>query len=112
MDYEVELNYRLTGHLQQNEAVLSTLVSIHHGIYAATDMRIISINSDRIGYRLRVHPYCNLERVEWMEQDGAPYVQFWSAGRHLAVRARSRNDARRFVDVVATQISQPQEQLI
>jgi hypothetical protein len=112
MDYEVELNYRLTGHLQQDEAVLSTLVSIHHGIYAATDMRIISIKSDRIGYRLRVHPYCNLERIEWMEHDGASYVQFWSAGRKLAVEARSRRDARRFVDVVAAQISQPQEQLI
>lgn len=111
MDYEVELNYRLTGHLHKDETVLSTLLSIQHGIYAATDMRIISVNSDTIGYRLRVHSYCDLERVECIENNGASFVQFTSADRQLIVRARSRNDARRFVDAVTTQITRPEEQL-
>jgi hypothetical protein len=111
MENEVELNYRLTGHLQQNETVLSTLLSIHDGIYAATDRRILCVNSDRIGYRLRVHPYCDLERVECIEYDDASYVQFSSAGRQLTVRASSRKDARGFVDAVAAHITFPQAPL-
>ncbi len=110
MDYEVELNYRLTGHLQTNETVLSTLVSTQHGIYAATDRRIVGVNNEAIGYRIRVHAYGDLERVECIEEDGAWFVQFCSADRQLTVRARSRKEAQRFVDTVSERINQRAEQ--
>lgn len=104
MDYEVELNYRLTGHLEPGEIVLSTLISIQHGLYGATDRRILCVNTDSIGYRFRMHPYSDLERVEYIEEDGEPFVQFCAAGCRLIVRARSRKEARRFVDVVAERL--------
>ncbi len=111
MDYEVELNYRLTGHLDPGEVVLTTLVSIQHGIYGATDRRILCLNTDSIGYRIRVHPYSDLERVECMEESGAWFVQFCAAGRELTVRARSRREARRFVKVVTQRLRQPEKQV-
>lgn len=101
MDYEVELNYRLTGHLESNETVMATLVSVQHGIYAATDRRILCLNNDTIGYRLRVHPYECLDRVHCLTEDDAWFVQF-TAGEHvLMVRARSEREARRFSDAVS-----------
>ncbi|MEX2401436.1 MAG: hypothetical protein WD423_11745 [Rhodothermales bacterium] len=100
MDYEVELNYRLTGHLDSNETVLATLISIQHGIYAATDRRILCLNNDDIGYRLRIHPYESLDRVEFLAEDGAWFVQFTSGVRVLMVRARSEREAERFVEAV------------
>lgn len=110
MDYEVELTYRLTGHLEPEEVVLTTLVSIQHGIYAATDRRILCVNTDSIGYRIRVHPYSDLERVDCIEEGGAPFVQFRSGDRHLTVQARSSREARRFVDAVSKQIASSAEQ--
>ena len=110
MDYEVELTYRLTGHLDAEEVVLSTLVSIQHGIYAATDRRILCVNTDSIGYRIRVHPYSNLESVDCIEEGGAPFVQFRSGERQLTVRARSSREARRFADAVTKQMASLEEQ--
>lgn len=101
MDYEVELNYRLTGHLESSEKVLATLVSIQHGIYAATNQRILCLNNDAIGYRLRVHPYDGLERVDCLSEDDAWFVQFSSGEKLLMVRARSEREARRFVDAAS-----------
>lgn len=101
MDYEVELNYRLTGHLDSNETVLATLVSIQHGIYAATDQRILCLNNDTIGYRLRVHPYECLERVDCLSEDDAWFVQFVSGERVLMVRARTEREARNFADAAS-----------
>ncbi len=101
MDYEVELNYRLTGHLETNETVLATLVSIQHGLYAATDRRILCLNNEKIGYRLRLHPYESLDRVECLTEDGAWFVQFTSGDRVLMVRARSEREARRFTQAVS-----------
>lgn len=100
MDYEVELNYRLTGHLDAKETVLATLISIQHGIYAATDQRILCLNNDDIGYRLRVHPYDSLDGVECLSEDGAWFVEFTSGERVLMVRARSEREADRFVEAV------------
>lgn len=111
MDYEVELNYRLTGHLEPGEVVLATLVSIQHGIYGATDRRILCVNNDSIGYRIRVHPYSDLERVECFEEGDAWFVQFCSAGRQLTVRARSRKEARRFVSAVTDRLVEREEQV-
>lgn len=110
MDYEVELTYRLTGHLEPEEVVLTTLVSIQHGIYAATDRRILCVNTESIGYRIRVHPYSDLERVDCIEEGGAPFVQFRSGDRHLTVQARSSREAQRFVDAVSKQIASSMEQ--
>lgn len=101
MDYEVELNYRLTGHLEPHEAVLATLVSAEHGIYAATDRRVLCLNNEAIGYRLRVHPYECLDRIDCVREDGCWYIRF-AAGEHvLMVRARSEREARRFADAVS-----------
>lgn len=111
MDYEVELNYRLTGHLEPGEVVLSTLVSIQHGIYGATDRRILCVNTDSIGYRIRMHSYSDLERVEHIEEDGASFVQFCAAGCQLTVRARSKKEARRFTKVVADRLLEADAQL-
>lgn len=109
MDYEVELNYRLTGHLESNEKVLATLLSIQHGIYAATDRRVLCLNNETIGYRLRVHPYESLDRVDCLSEDGAWFVQF-GAGEHvLTVRARSEREARRFTEAVSTVHCGPRE---
>ncbi len=102
MDYEVELNYRLTGHLESTEWVLATLVSIQHGIYAATDRRILCLNNEKIGYRLRVHPYECLDRIDCLAQDDAWFVQFTSGERVLTVRARSEREAKRFTEAVST----------
>lgn len=111
MDYEVELNYRLTGHLEPGEIVLSTLVSNRHGIYGATDRRILCVNTDSIGYSIRVHPYSDLECVECIVDDGDCSVQFRAADRQLTVHARSRKEARRFVDVVSSRLLDREEQL-
>ena len=111
MDYEVELNYRLTGHLEPGEVVLGTLVSIQHGIYAATDRRILCVNTDSIGYRIRMHSYSDLASVDCIEEGGAWFVQFCAADCQLTVRARSRKEARRFANVVADRLLEPDEQL-
>ncbi len=111
MDYEVELTYRLTGHLEPGEVVLSTLVSIQHGLYGATDRRILCVNTDSIGYRIRIHSYSTLESVEFIEEDGAAFVQFCAAGCQLTVRARSAKEAWRFTKVVAERLLQPDEQV-
>lgn len=111
MDYEVELNYRLTGHLEAGETVLATLVSDRHGIYGATDRRILCVNTDTIGYRIRVHPYSNLEKVDCLDEGGAWSVAFHSGNRKHSVRARSRREARRFVQVVSDRLLEAEEQL-
>lgn len=109
MDHEVELNYRLTGHLQTGERVLATLISNRHGIYAATDSRILCLNNDTIGYRLRVHPYCDLKRIDCFSDGGAWFVQFTSSTRDLTVRARSAKEARKFVVVASEQLTDIEE---
>lgn len=105
MDYEVELNYRLTGHLEPEESVLATLVSIQHGIYAATDRRILCLNNEMIGYRLRVHPYECVDEIDCLTEDGAWFVQFTSGDRVLTVRGRSEREARRFAEAVSRVIA-------
>ena len=111
MDHEVELNYRLTGHLQQGENVLATLISVQHGIYAATDRRILCLNNDMIGYRLRIHPYHDLEGIDCFSEDGAWFVQFTSKDRELTVRARSAKEAKKFV-VKATEFLPEMEEVV
>lgn len=101
MDFEVALTYRLTRHLAEDEVVLATLVSIQHGIYAATNRRILCLNDERIGYRLRVHPYESLDGVECVSEDGAWFVQFVSPAASLLVRARNERAARRFADAAS-----------
>lgn len=101
MDYEVELTYRLTNHLEENETVLATLVSTQHGLYAATNRRVLCLNTDRIGYRLRIHPYESLERVDCLSEEQAWFVQFVAGDRQLTVRARSEHEARRFARAAA-----------
>lgn len=101
MDREIELTYRLTGHLNEGESVLATLLSARHGMYAATDQRILCLNSERIGYRLRVHSYSDLSLVRCFEENGIWFVAFASDGRELAVRARSQREAERFAGTAA-----------
>lgn len=101
MDREIELTYRLTGHLKEGESVLATLLSVRHGIYAATDQRILCLNNERIGYRLKVHSYSDLNLVRCFEEGGLWFVAFASNGRELAVRARSQREAERFVGTAA-----------
>lgn len=110
MDNEVELNYRLTGHLEAGEKVLETLISVEHGIYAATDQRILCLNTDRIGYRLRIHPYDSLDRVDCLTEDDAWFVRFSSDGLHLMVGARTEKEARRFAAAVTRRLVEPNEQ--
>ncbi len=105
MDHEVELNYRLTGHLQQGERVLATLISSQHGIYAATDRRILGLNNARIGYCLRIHAYADLERVECISDGKAWAVRFMAGRRELAVRARSATEARMFARAASERLA-------
>lgn len=109
MDREVELNYRLTGHLQDGEHVLATLISKQHGIYAATNRRILCLNTERIGYCIRVHPYCELERIECFSDGGGWVVQFASPKGELSVEARSAKEARKFVDVASERLVEAEE---
>lgn len=109
MDREVELNYRLTGHLEKGECVLATLISMQHGIYAATDRRILCLNNERIGYCLRVHPYGDLERIDCFSTNGSWLVKFTSRRQTLTVRARSGKEARKFVET-ASELLKPTEE--
>lgn len=106
MDHEVELNYRLTGHLQNGENVLATLISNKDGIYAATDRRILCLKNDLIGYRLRVHPYRRLRRIDCFSDNGAWYVQFTADDRELTICARSAKEAKKFVVRASKLLSQ------
>ena len=63
----------------------------------ATDQRILSLDLDRIGYKLRIHPYRFLQRIECISEENCWFVQFVSGESMLTVRARSREEAKRFV---------------
>lgn len=112
MDYEVELNYRLTSHLHPDETVLATLISLQEGIFAATDRRILGLRNEAIGYRMGIYAYGDIERVEIVKKDEASFVEFHAAGRRLCVRSRSGKEARRFTDVANRQIERCEKDFV
>lgn len=112
MDYEVELNYRLTGHLQPDEIVLATIISPQLGIFAATDRRILGVHNEAIGYGIRVYAYSDLQQVDCVQERGIWCVAFRSAERRLCVPTQSRREARRFAAAVSEHIDREAEELV
>ena len=104
MDFEVELTYRLTGHLTEDERVIATLISSRDEIYAATDQRVLGLTRQRIGYALRVHPYEGLQDVRLHQDGGSSFVRFFSDAGELTIRARSQKEAERFVASVGCRV--------
>ena len=104
MDFEVELTYRLTGHLKENERVIATLLSSRDEIYAATDQRVLGLTKQRIGYGLKVYPYGRLHTVRLFQDGGGSYVRFSSDAGELTIRARSEKEAERFVAFIARRV--------
>jgi hypothetical protein len=104
MDIENRLHLRAHRHLRENESILATLFSAGHGLYVATNRRVLCLNERGVGYNLRIHPYDHLTRARYFSADHSWFVELFSKGRAIKVRARSQREAEGFARSVARMI--------